>query len=188
MPKISLYMITTLDGFIAGPNGEFDDYEPSVEEMTFANALFRSAGGIVFGRVIYQIFADYWDTLDLSDTTLDPGERAFAEIFRSLPRVVCSRTLRAVDSKAILINDNLAAKIAALKAQPGADLLLLCGPELLASLVTLGLVDEFQMLVRPKILGHGKALFGAIAPPLPLKLLATRVFESGTVLHHYQRA
>ena len=48
MNKIILYMFTTVDGFIAGPNGEFDDYEPSVEEMQFANGLFGAAGGIIF--------------------------------------------------------------------------------------------------------------------------------------------
>jgi hypothetical protein len=51
MRKIVLYMFTTIDGFIAGPNGEFDDYEPSVEESKFANAFFSSADGILFGRI-----------------------------------------------------------------------------------------------------------------------------------------
>jgi dihydrofolate reductase len=185
--KLSLYMITTLDGLIAGDNGEFDDYEPSAEEMAFANQLFGAAGGIVFGRVIYEIFA-YWDTLDLADPTVSQADREFAANFRRLPRVVFSRTLNHVDDQAIVINDDIAAAITRLKQQPGGDLLLICGPELLATLVALGLVDEYRLLIRPTALGHGKALFGALPAKLQLKLAATRVFESGVVMQHYQPA
>lgn len=186
MRKVVLYMFTTLDGFIAGPNGEFDEYEPSAEEHQFANELFGAADGILFGRVTYAGFVDYWDALDLTDASIPPVEREFAQIFRKLTRVVFSKTLTSVDDKAILIKDNLAAEVQKLKQQAGSDLLLICGPELLATLVQLGLVDECRLLIKPTVLGRGKALFGDIAEKLDLKLLATRGFKSGCVLHHYQ--
>ena len=183
---MSLYMFTTLDGFIAGPNGEFDDYEPSVEEAVFANEFFGSADGIVFGRMTYEGFVAYWDTLDLTDATLPRTDVEFAQIFRKLLRVVISRTLDQVDPKAILIKDNIAAEILRLKQQPGGYLVLICGPELLSTLVELGLVDEYRLLVKPRVLGQGKALFGNVRQKLRLKLSSTRVFESGVVMHHYQ--
>jgi dihydrofolate reductase len=96
MRKIVLYMFTTLDGFIAGPNGEFDDYEPSVEEARFANAFFSSADGILFGRITYEGFVSYWDSLDLSDESISTTDIEFAKIFRKLTRVVISRTLDTV--------------------------------------------------------------------------------------------
>ena len=186
MRSVVLYMFTTLDGFVAGPNGEFLDYEPSGEEMAFANELFGSADGILFGRVTYEGFVSYWDALDATDATIGEDDVEFARIFRNMTRVVFSMTLDRVDGNAILIKDNIAAEVSKLKRQPGRDLLLICGPELLSTLVGLGLVDEFRILIRPMILGCGKALFGDIPERLQLKLVSTRIFESGVVMHHYE--
>ncbi|CAN5867563.1 dihydrofolate reductase family protein [soil metagenome] len=186
MRKIILYMFTTLDGFIAGPNGEFDDYEPSAEEHQFANELFSKADGLLFGRETYEGFVAYWDALDLNDSSIPAVELEFAKLFRKMTRVVFSRTLKHVPDNTILIQDNLAEAVAKVKQEPGSNLLLICGPELLATLIQLGLVDECQLLIKPTVLGQGKALFGDIQGKLRLKLLATRMFESGAVMHHYQ--
>lgn len=187
MRKIVLYMITTLDGLIAAPDGEpdVDEYEPSEEEHEYANAFFGSVDGIIFGRVIYELFVSYWDTLDLTDPAVPQVEKEFATVFRTMTRVVFSRTLHTVDDKAILIKDNIAERTATLKAQPGRNLALVCGPELLSTLVQLDLVDELLILVRPVILGRGKGLFAELQAPLRLELLASRGFGSGVVLHHY---
>lgn len=188
MRKVVLYMFTTLDGFIAGPNGEFDDYVPSDEEMKFANEFFSSADGILFGRVTYEGFVSYWDTLDLTDASIGEGDAEFARIFRNMTRVVFSRTLEKVEDNTILIKDDIAAEVMKLKQEPGRDLALICGPELLATLAQLGLVDEYLILVKPRVSGRGKALFGEIKERVLLKLLSTRVFESGVVMHQYQPA
>ncbi|MCX6048500.1 MAG: dihydrofolate reductase family protein [Chloroflexi bacterium] len=188
MRKVILYMFTTLGGFIAGPNDEFDDYEPSAEEHQFANELFGAVDGILFGRKTYEGFVAYWDTLDLTDPAIPAVEREFAPIFRKLTRVVFSKTLEHVPANTILMSENLAEAVAQVKQQPGQDLLLICGPELLSTLVQLGLVDECRLLIKPTVLGQGKALFGAIQGKLRLKLLDTQVFSSGAVMHHYQLA
>ena len=188
MRKIVLYMYTTLDGFIAGPNGEFDDYEPSPEEAEFANEFFGSAGGIVFGRKTYEGFVEYWDTLDLTDTSQSKTDLEFARIFRTMPRVVVSRTLDTVGDNTTLIKDDLAAAIQKLKQELGGDLILICGPELLAALVGVGLVDEFRIMVKPRVCGSGTSLFGGITKKLHLKLLSTRVYETGVVMQHYRVA
>jgi dihydrofolate reductase len=181
-------MFTTLDGFIAGPNGEFDAFDPSEEELAVGNEFFRSVDGFLFGRVIYEGFVSYWDALDLTDGPLSPATREFAHICRQTTRVVFSRTLQQVDANAILIKDNIAAEVAKLKQQPGRDLALVCGPALLATLVGLGLIDEYRLMVLPSALGRGKALFGDLQVGLKLKVVSTRVFTSGTVLHHYRSA
>jgi dihydrofolate reductase len=186
MRKLILYMYTTLDGFIAGPNGEFDDYEPSDEEMAFANEYFASFDGILFGRVIYEGFVEYWDTLDPNDPAVSPREAEFARIFRKMTRAVVSRTLDHVEGDAILIKDDIAGEVTRLKTEPGRDYLLICGPELVGTLLPLGLVDECRLLVKPTIQGRGMALFGEIQGKQALKLLSTRVFASGVVMHHYQ--
>jgi len=186
MRRVVLYMFATLDGFIAGPHGEFDDYEPSSEEMDFANELFGSLGGIIFGRVTYEQFVEYWDSLDLLDTSVDPREAEFARIFRRTPRIVFSRTLTSVPGGTMLLTEELAAQVEELKGQPGGDLALICGPELLSTLVRLGLVDECIILVKPKATGRGLALFGEISETLSLRLLTTRTFESGVVMLRYR--
>lgn len=181
-------MFTTVDGFIAGPNGEFIDYEPSAEEMQFANDLFGSMDGIMFGRVVYEGFVDYWDTLDITDTSSNPLDIEFAEIFRKLNRVVFSRTMESVPANTILIKDSIADTVTDLKQQPGGDYLLICGPALLAELVQHNLVDEYILLVRPIALGKGLPIFGQIPNQLSLELLTTKVFASGVILQHYRNA
>lgn len=186
MRNVVLSMFTSLDGFIAGPNGEFDAFDPSEEELAFGNEFFRSVDAFLFGRVIYEGFVSYWDALDLTDGSLSPANREFAHIFRQTTRVVFSRTFQQVDAKAILIKDNIAAEVAKVKQQPGRDLALVCGPTLLAFLARLNLIDQYRLMVLPTALGRGKALFGDFQEELKLTLLSTRVFSSGTVLHHYQ--
>ena len=186
MRNVVLSMFITQDGFIAGPNDEFDAFDPSEEELAFGNEFFRSVDGFLFGRVIYEGFVSYWDALDLTDGSLSPANREFAHIFRQTTRVVFSRTLQQVDANAILIKDNIGAEVARLKHQPGKDLALVCGPALLATLVGLGLIDEYRLMVLPTALGRGEALFGGLQEGLKLKLVATQAFTSGTVLHHYQ--
>ena len=154
----------------------------------FGNEFFRSVDGFLFGRVIYEGFVSYWDTLNLSDDSLSPANREFAHIFRHTTRAVFSRTLQQVDANAILVKDNIADEVAKLKQQPGRDLALVCGPELLATLVRLGMIDEYRLMVLPTALGLGKALFGNLQEALKLTLVSTRAFSSGTVLHHYRSA
>ena len=162
MGNVVLSMFITLDGFIAGPNDEFDAFDPSEEELMVGNEFFRSVDGFLFGRVMYEGFVSYWDALDPNDGSLSPANRAFAEIFRTKTRVVFSRTLMQVDANALLIKDNLAAEVSKLKHQPGRDLALVCGPALLATLVRLGLIDDYRLMVPTPMLldvkGTGKCL------------------------------
>lgn len=185
MRTLALYMFTSLDGFIAGPNGEFDDYEPSDEEHRFANEVFGGAAGIVFGRTIYEGFVEYWDSFDVTSATAPPLEAEFARVFRRLPRIVVSRTLKSVDPRGTLITDNVAGEVRHLKTSGDGYLMLVCGPELLGTLMAHHLVDEYRVIVKPTVQGHGKPLFGNVAEKQRLRLLATREFSSGAVLHHY---
>ena len=186
MRKIMLLMSTSLDGFIAGLDKEDDTDEPSSEEHAFANEQFAAADTVLFGRTTYEGFIGYWDTLDLSDASVPALEIEFARIFRSLKRVVFSRTLAHVAHNALLIRETIAENVQQLKQEPGKNLLLVCGPELFVALVETGLVDELKLLISPKALGRGKSLFEHLTHPMKLTLLNTREFESGTVLHHYQ--
>ena len=181
-------MFISVDGFITGSEGEFDDYEPSAEEAHFANEFFGLADGIVFGRVTYEGFISYWDSLDLTDPSIPKTDIEFAGLFKKKARIVISRTLEQVGPNTIHIKEDIAREIWKLKQTTDHYFVLICGPELLATLIELGLVDEYRLLVKPRAFGRGKAMFANITKKLPLKLLSTRVFESGTVMLHYEVA
>ncbi len=186
MRKLVSYMFTSVDGFIADPEGGLEWVPIDDELMRFANEYFGAADGIVFGRNVYEGFVDYWDALDPTSASVTERDVEFARIFRGMTRIVVSRTLDHVDDKAILIKGEVARAIADLKRQTGGDLLLICGPELRSVLTRQGLVDRHRVLVAPVALGDGQPLFAEIEEPLRLQLVDTRVFDGGVVMLDYE--
>jgi dihydrofolate reductase len=186
MRQLVSYMFTSLDGFIADPDGGLDWVSIDDELMAFANEYFATADGIVFGRNNYRGVVDYWDRLDPADPSVDPLEAEFARIFSGMTRVVVSTTLEEVDPNAVLIKDHVPQAIEDLKWQPGGDLLLISGPELRSTLTRHGLVDRHRILVVPVVLGQGIPLFGDLDGPLRLRLAGTRAFGGGVVMLDYE--
>jgi dihydrofolate reductase len=186
MRRLVSYMFTSLDGYIADPDGGLDWVPVDDELMRFANEYFGTAEGIVFGRSVYQGFVDYWDRLDPADPLVSEFDVEFAGIFRGMTRIVVSTTLEQVEGKAILVKDEVPQAIEDLKRQPGRDLLLVCGPELRSTLTRHGLVDRHRVLVAPVVLGRGQPLFSDMNEPLRLQLVATKVFGGGVVMLDYE--
>lgn len=185
MRKLILYMLMTVDGFVSGPNDEFDDFEPSFEEHVFANQLFSSMDTVVFGRKTWEAFTGYWDQVDLGDITVPAQEVDFARVFRGLERVVISRTVSDAGKNTIVIRDEIEDRINQLKARPGRDMILVCGPELLSDLMKHELIDEFILMIKPRVLGEGKGLFRNVSKKFDFRLQTTKEFQSGTVMHWY---
>jgi dihydrofolate reductase len=175
-------MATSLDGYYTGD--EFD-YAPPEEEHQYFNDLFESLEGVIFGRVIHDIFVSYWDTLDLTDAAIPQVERDYARIFRTKKRVVISHTDRPVEDSAVVITNDVVDRLRRFKEEPGGDYALVCGAELLGTLAGAGLVDEYQVVVFPKIMGGGRRLFESTDATVRLKLLETRSFSSGSVVLRY---
>ena len=188
MRELVSYMFTSLDGFIADTDGGLEWVPIDDELMRFANEYFSAAGGIVFGRNVYEMFVAYWDHLDPGQPSVTQLAIEFAEIFRKMPRIVASTTLEAVDDQATLIGGDLGGRISALKQEPGTDLLLICGAELRSTLTRLGLVDRYLTLAAPVVLGKGVPYFADAEETLRLRLAGTRVFDGGVVLLDYEPA
>jgi dihydrofolate reductase len=181
MRKLISYMFTSLDGYVAD-SGKTLDWVPIDDElMAFANVYFAEADGIVFGRQIFGEFVEFWDGLDPNDPNVSELDIEFARIFAKMQRIVVSRTLDKVEN-ATLINGDVVEEIARIKNEPGGDLLLICGPELRATLSTHGLIDQFRTLIAPVVLGDGLRLLGSLPQPERLRLESTRVFEGGVVM------
>lgn len=186
MRTLVLSTVTTLDGFIAGPDGELDWIPADDELHRHFTREFESADAVLFDRGSYEILVPFWDDYDLGDDASPEAVSEFARVFRTKSRVVFSNTLDSVDEKATLIREDIVAEVARLKNQTGAYLLLDCGPELLATCVEHDLIDEYRLVVIPVALGRGKPLFSELRDRLNLNLLSTTSFASGAVLHRYQ--
>jgi dihydrofolate reductase len=185
MRRLVVSMITSLDGFIAGPNGELDWIIADSDLHKHSARELEAAEAIVLGRKIYQALTPYWDDLDLSDPGVSAAEAAFARGYRATPRFVVSRTLDGVEEHATLISEDAGEAISQLKREGDGEISLGCGPELLGALAKLDLIDEYRLLVMPVALGRGIPLFGRIQESLPLRLVATQTFDTGVMFNGY---
>jgi dihydrofolate reductase len=184
MRKIIYWVHASVDGFVSGPNGEFDWPELTPELSEYSDALTDRVDTFLYGRVVWDLMSSYWPTADqVSD---HPHSLRFAPIWRDTPKVVFSRTLEEAGWNTQVTAD-LEGTARALKAKQGKDMMLTGGAEAAAALATLDLIDEYQVVVHPVVLGGGKRLFPA-TERLRLDLVATRSFDDRAVLLSYVRA
>ena len=183
MRKLIHSMSLSLDGFVAGPDGEIDWGAPDEELHRFHNERVRELGAQLLGRRLYETML-YWETAEEDPAAADYALE-FARIWKPLPKIVFSRTLEQVEGNARLAREGLAEEIERLKAEPGKDLGI-GGAELGATAMALGLVDELQLFFCPVVLGGGKPFFPQLARRIELELVETRTFGSRVVYMRYQ--
>lgn len=184
MRKLILFNMITLDGFFAGPSGEIDWHRVDDEFNQYSIDQLNEAGGLVFGRVTYELMASYWPT----SSALQDDSQVAAKM-NSLPKFVASRTLHeAAWNNTRLLKGNAAAEIDRLKTAPGGDLFIFGSANLAASLIKKNLIDEYRLIVSPLTLGGGIPLFQNPHLRQHLHLVRTRAFRNGNVLLVYQTA
>ncbi|MCM0676660.1 dihydrofolate reductase family protein [Micromonospora phytophila] len=185
MGRIVYYVHQSLDGFIEGPNGEFDWPAMGPELSAYSFGLNDRTSAFLYGRRVWEMMSYYWPRAEsISD---HPHDLAFAPVWRRTPKVVVSRTLTGAEHGARVIGrGDLAEEITALKREAGGDLLLTGGADLAGALTGLGLIDEYHLVVHPVVLGGGKPVFTA-KDRFDLGLVATRSFDSRAVLLRYDR-
>jgi dihydrofolate reductase len=187
MRRLAFYINLTADGMYADEAGGLADFGPADDEHRFANDLLRDAGDVVMGRVMYGVM-DYWDEVDIDDPATPEVERDFATFWRETPKHVVSRGQPELRPNASPVEGDVVDVVRAMKAGDGPPIMLGAGAELFATLSEAGLIDDYRFLIAPTALGKGKAMFGALAEPLRLRLVGTRPFSSGSVLLEYERA
>ena len=164
MRKVVLGLAVSLDGFIEGPNGEYDWCVPS-PEYDF-HAFFNRFDTIFVGRKTYEMSSE-----------MEGGPPGFPKF----KEYVFSTTLDKVKDGATLIKDDTKAEVENIKKEKGKDIWLFGGAGLTISLLNLGLVDELSLAVYPVLLGGGKPLFNNIKDRINLTLLDTKTYSTGVV-------
>ena len=182
MRKIFFQRMISVDGFFEGPNRELDWHVVDKDFVNYAIDLLNSVDTLLFGRVTYQMMAEYWPTPSAIED--DP---IVAERMNFLPKIVFSPTLEKAEwQNSMLVKGNIAEEVTKLKHQPGKDMAIFGSSDLAVALTKLGLIDEYRIIVNPVVLGDGKTLFKGLNERLKLKLIETKTFSSGTVLLCYQ--
>ncbi|MEP6562757.1 MAG: dihydrofolate reductase family protein [Nakamurella sp.] len=185
MRKIILMMSVSLDGYIAGPNGEIDWHRVDEEVHAHMNEQLSPMGMFLDGRITYQLMADFWPTAD-QDPAASKAIADFARIWRDMPKIVYSRTLQQADWNTIVVHEVIADDVLRLKETPGGDLAV-GGANLAATFLRLELIDEVRLYVNPIAIGGGIPLF-PVGEQIRLRLVDTRTFGNGVVLLRYERS
>ncbi len=188
MRKIIVTMWVTLDGFIAGPNNAMDFIGEIYDEAMgkYEYDLVSAADTLLLGRVTYESFASAWPYVP-DRPGADPGEVMYAQKLNAMRKIVFSKTLSGVEwNNSTLIREIVPAEIEKLKQQPGKDMVIYGSASIVQELTNYGLIDEYQLLVHPFILGDGKPLFKNIKEKVKLKLVNTEARSSGVVVLTYQ--
>lgn len=187
MRKLVLFMHVSLDGFAASESRGLDWIVYDSELQQYADGIVATVGTPVYGRLTYELMAGYWPTV-LNNPEANERSRSHAEWVDKATKIVFSRSMKTADwNNTIVINDNIAEEINALKQQPGKDLVIFGSPGLAHSLMELDLIDEYQLTLNPVLLGSGIPAYGQIKSKSNLKLLKATVLKSGVVGLHYEK-
>jgi dihydrofolate reductase len=181
MRKLVLSMGVSLDGLVARPGrfgaGGFLPDDPALKERKLG--WMHDVGLHLMGRNTYEEMAEFWPVSD----------DAYAAPMNEIPKVVFSRTLGRADwADSRIARGDLADEIATLKREPGKDMLAWGGAAFAQSLSSLGLVDEYRLILQPVALGDGLPLFKDLSAPLMLELVDAQTYPTGAALHVYRPA
>jgi dihydrofolate reductase len=190
MRKLIMKMSMSVDGFVAGVNGEKDWIFKTGDEQSKAWAVgqSRDAGLIIMGRKSFEVMAPYWPT----------STDAYAPSMNEIPKAVFTKKgYKGIDlghiqspaaaswTNARVFDGDLAGTIRQLKAEPGKPIAAIGGTGFMRSLIATGLVDEYRLVIHPVVLGAGLPIFDGLAKPSYLKLTDVKAFPGGTVVHTY---
>jgi len=187
MRHLIFFMHTSLDGFVAGPNGEMNWIKVDDEIFDFVATMTDKADTALYGRTTYEMMQGYWPTAgDAPDASKHDKEHS--AWYKQVSKVVLSTTLSEEGlENTTVISDQLADNINQIKQQDGKNILIFGSPRASHSLLAEGLVDEFWLFVNPVLLGEGMPLFKGIKEQTQLKLVESKTFGCGVIGLHYEK-
>lgn len=183
MPRLSAFEQVSLDGFFTDAGGDMSwahKQDPEWNEFAASNA--KGGGALLFGRVTYQMMERYWPSPAARE-----ANAAVAEGMNKMPKVVFSRTLdKAAWSNTTLVKSDPAAAVRKMKSKPGPDMVILGSGTIVSQLAQAGLIDAYQIVVCPILLGKGRTLFATVDRKIGLRRTQARTFGNGNVVLSYE--
>jgi dihydrofolate reductase len=185
MRKLGVFNQVSLDGYFTDARGDMSwahKHDPEWQSFTAENASGEAV--LLFGRVTYELMAGYWPT----PVALEQN-RAVAERMNALQKVVFSRSLESVSwTNTRLIRTDIVTATRELKTEPAPDLLIMGSGTIVSQLTEAGLIDEYQIVVNPIVLGDGRTMFSGVRDRREFRLDRTRTFRNGNLVLWYRRS
>ncbi len=188
MRRVIVSNVMSLDGFVSGPNGELDwfvyaGFVKGTEFGEYARTVISSVDAILLGRLTYEEFSSYWPTAKNDDPVI-------TERINNLPKFVFSRSLKQVPwggwGTARLVKEDAAVAVTKMRQEQGRNMVIYGSATLVSALMKAGLIDEYQLVVYPVVLGKGRPEFKNLTQRYPLSLTDVKQFKSGAVKLVYQ--
>lgn len=180
-------MHVSVDGFVAGPNGEMDWIHVDDEIFDYAGYMTDDADTALYGRVTYQMMDNYWPTA-ADNLNASKHDIQHSTWYNSVEKVVFSKTLSESELSNIrIINDDINDEIQKIKNRNGKNILMFGSATAAHSLMQFDLIDEYWLFVNPVLLGEGILLFENINNKIALKCVEARAFASGVVGLNYKK-
>lgn len=182
MRKLIVFNLVTLDGYFAGEGGDISWHSVDAESNEVAEEKSNAGNTLLFGRVTYELMAGYWPSPDAVRN--DP---VVAKGMNKAEKIVFSRTLEKADwNNTRLVRTDMFSEVRKLKQQSGHDLTVLGSGNIVSQLAQEGLIDEYQILLCPVVIGMGRTMFEGVKDRLFLRLAKTRTFGNGNVMLWYE--
>ncbi|WP_316815464.1 dihydrofolate reductase family protein [Pedobacter nyackensis] len=186
MRNLIFFMHTSLDGFVAGLNGEMNWINVDEEMFDFVATMTDKADTALYGRVTYEMMQSYWPTA-ADHPNASKHDKEHSAWYNKVSKIVLSKTISEKGlNNTTVISGQLADNINKIKQQSGQNILIFGSPSASHSLLSEGLVDEFWLFVNPILLGHGIPLFKDVAEMTKLNLIETKTFSCGVIALHYE--
>jgi dihydrofolate reductase len=188
MRKLIFFMHTSLDGFVAGLNGEMNWINLDEAMFDFVATMTDQADTALYGRVTYEMMQSYWPKAG-EQPNASKHDKEHSAWYNKVSKIVLSKTIseKGLDNTTV-ISDQLSESINKIKQQDGKNILIFGSPRASQSLLNQGLIDEFWLFVNPIILGKGMPLFKDITETTRLKLVESKTFACGVIALHYEKS
>jgi len=185
MRKIIVSENISLDGFVAGPNGEMDWIHVDEDLFNYIVKLTNQADAAIYGRVTYEMMDAYWPTA-ATNPNASKHDVDHSEWYNRVNKIVLSSTIKEPKDKTQIISENLLQEILTLKAQSGKNILMFGSPSAANSLMELDLIDEYWLFINPILLGDGIPFFRNISKQKRLRLIESHIFSTGVIEMHFE--
>ena len=186
MRKIMVFNSISLDGYFTDGSGDMSwahKNDPEWNEFIAGNARGGGEALFLFGRVTYEMMASWWPSPQAIQMMPD-----VANAMNSRQKVVFSKTLKeATWNNTRLVKENMIDEVQKLKNEAGEDILIFGSGTIVSQLTEAGLIDEYQMVINPIVLGSGRTMFEGLKEKVVLKRTSERTFDNGNIFAIYER-